>query len=194
MAKQYGVGTGLSDSPIDGDEETRRILVPIHKAINALAQRVSDLTGITGVPQADIQGLGATALHNGTLGQSFIFKAGEDIPRNRLIHLKNVGGDCVMFLASSNSASQYRCVGACIESGGVVSGARGRVLLYSGLLTGFSGLLPATLFSLGVNGLFYPGNYPVGNGMGVVGMAVDATTILMQINSPSSGASAPNGQ
>jgi hypothetical protein len=122
--------------------------LPLHRAINALAQQVSDLTGMTEVPKEDIQGLLPGIEHDGFRTRKLNFEAQEDIPYGRIIHLDATVGESKIWLADALLTNDLPAHGVCVEPAGILTGERGRVLLFQGLVGGLSGLTAGTLYWL----------------------------------------------
>jgi len=183
MSRRYRVGTGLPDFPTNGTEEQRQLLLPLHRAINALAQQVSDLTGMTEVPKEDIQGLLPGIEHDGFRTRKFNFKAQEDISYGRSIFLDGTAGESKIWLADSTVAVNRRAHGVCVEPGGITTGERGRVVLFQGLVTGVSGLTSGTLYWLATAGTV-TNVQPVGPVYfaQAVGIAISPNTLVVNID------------
>ena len=179
--KQYGIGTGLPDAPVGLDEENTKLMMPVYRALASMAQQLSDVTGVTIVPGTDIQDLGSLAQHDGFRTRKLSFEAGENITASRFIHLDNTAGESRIWQASSLNAVNRRAHGVCIEPGGIVSGSRGRVLLFQGLLAGLSGLTPGTVYYLGASGGILAIPPGAGSFVQPVGLAVSTSVLAITL-------------
>jgi len=180
--RKYGLGTGLPETPPMQDEQQFRMFLPIYQALNALAKSASDAIGLTSLDPSDIQSANPFIEFSGNLGKRLNFKAAQDIPAGRLIWLDGTSGESKMWLADATAGVNRLAYGVSVETQTVVTGTRGRVILFDGLLTGVSGLAAGTVYWLGAGGTFSPAMPGVdGWSQQKVGLALTSNSIYVQI-------------
>lgn len=121
-------------------------------------------------------------LHRASQGR-FYALASEAITYGAAVNLHPSGG--VLKIRNANATNNTKpCFGFCTAIGGIASGATGEVILFSGLLTGVSGLTIGTRYFLSTtNGLITATDPVVAGAIGqAVGIAVDTTALLFQID------------
>lgn len=150
--RRYGLGTGLPEQAPFQDEGDFRKFNPIYQALNGLAKAVSDAVGLTSIDSDELQKTGPFIEFNGNLGRRMNFVAAEQIEPARLIHLDATPGESRIWHANSQAGINRVAHGVCLEPVPTASGRRCRVMLFSGLLAGISGVTPGTIYWLGING------------------------------------------
>lgn len=183
MARKYGLGTGLPEIAPQQDENQFRMLNPLYQAVNGLAKAVSDAIGLSSLDKADIQQANSFIEFTGNLGKRMNFVAGEVIQPARLIWLDGTAGESKMWHADATSGVNRVAFGICVEAAAVQPGERGRVILFSGLLSGLSGVTPGTIYWLGAAGQFSAA-MPVASGwtQQKVGVGLTSNSIMVNIN------------
>ena len=152
MTRRYGMGTGLPEQAPFQDEGDFRKFNPLYQAISGLAKATSDAVGLTSIDSDELQNTGPFIEFNGNLGRRMNFEAGEQIEPARLIYLDTSAGESRIWHVSSQSGINRVAHGFCLEPVATTAGRRCRVMLFSGLLAGISGVTPGTIYWLGVNG------------------------------------------
>lgn len=108
----------------------------------------------------------------------FYAQATEQIAGGALVNLVNVGG--VVQVRNANATDNTKpAQGFCNTSGGVPSGTFGEFILFGGLDTLISGMVPGTVYYLSTNNGLITSVKPVaaGNIEQMVGIALDANTL-----------------
>lgn len=183
MARRYGLGTGLPEIAPHQKEEDFRLMNPVYQAISGLAKACSDAIGLTSIDKADIQNANTFIEFTGNFGKRMNFIAGAAVEPARLIWLDGTAGESKMWHADATSGINRVAYGICVESTTVQPGERGRVILFSGLLSGISGVTPGTIYWLGANGQFsaaMPG--APGWTQQKVGLGITSNSIMVNIN------------
>lgn len=152
MTKRYGLGVGLPEQAPFQDEGDFRKFNPIYQALNGLAKATSDAVGLTSIDPDELQNTGPFIEFNGNLGRRMNFVAAEQIEPARMIHLDTTAGESRIWHANSQSGINRVAHGFSLEPVATPAGRRCRVMLFSGLLAGISGVSPGTVYWLGING------------------------------------------
>jgi hypothetical protein len=122
MSSKYGIGTGLPVVPNTDDENLRQILLPVHTAVNALAQTTSDVTGKTSYSKSELQGVKSTFLYEKTGKLELIFQNNNaySMPYASLVEFFNPA--LLIIRAGSGSGR-----GIVTEPSGISPGSWGRI-------------------------------------------------------------------
>lgn len=183
MARRYGIGTGLPDIAPHQDPNQFALFNPLYQAITGLAKSVSDAIGLTVIDKEELQKVGPFIEYAGNNSKRINLEAAQQILPGRLVFLDGTAGESRMWHADATSGINRVAMGLCIESAAVEVGERGRIVLFSGLLTNVSGVTPGTIYWLGANGQFSP-SMPVTAGwtQQKVGIGINSSSIVINIS------------
>lgn len=180
--RRYGITTGVPEFPVTAEDKDFNKLLPLHRGLTALAQQVSDATGLTVIPLDEVQSAKAQSEYLLDRFGKLAFIAGETISTGQLISFDASTPESKIWKANCLSGSVKPAHGVCIEAGGIAAGTRGRVLLFRALLAGISGVVPGTVYWLGTAGQF-SAVMPAGpNLQQKVGIGISTSMIAVNIS------------
>lgn len=175
----YRVSTGLPDLPSLPDPMLNSALVPVYQAVNSLAKRVSDETGLTQVQGSELQLGSATAIYSSDRLANLVLTAGVAIAYGQLVNFDGTTPETRLRLA--DKASNLRAHAVCLEPGGIAAGSKGRVRCLPGLLTGVSGIVPGNMYWIGNGGGFFT-SYSGGAFPQPVAVGISTTALYVALN------------
>jgi hypothetical protein len=178
---QYNITSGLPDLPVGLNDKDAALVSPLYRAVTALAQQLSLLTGniqYTAAEQAQIDQLSSLIDYR---EQRIYVKALVDIPYGALITISVDGGKLAASLADASILTQP-AHGICDTIGGIATGEYGVALFSQGRTSGVSGTVLGSTYYLSLAGTMQlvmptaPGVIAqvVGTGLGSAGFYLNA--------------------
>jgi len=148
---QYNITSGLPDLPVGLNDKDAALVSPLYRAVTALAQQLSLLTGniqYTAAEQAQIDQLSSLIDYR---EQRIYVKALVDIPYGALITISVDGGKLAASLADASILTQP-AHGICDTIGGIATGEYGVALFSQGRTSGVSGTVLGSTYYLSLAG------------------------------------------
>lgn len=169
------VNSGLPNYPAGLSDKEAALLVPVYRALNGLAQQISDLTGVTAYTGLELATARPTQALVGARSNRLIVRAGTDLPYGTAVTLQASGPGFIATKASS-AATTTPCHGIVDTISGIANTDYGEIVFMTGLCPGVSGTVFGALYYLSLNGLVQtpapagPLVQLVGVGMGTYGI------------------------
>lgn len=171
---QYGINSGLPQYPTGLSDNDARQLVPLYRAINGMAQQVSDAAGLVTYSDAEL----ATAVPVMHLfaarSHRLIVQASVELAYGTAVTL-SLSGTTFVAAKASNAATSTPCFGIVDSAEGIPATGYGEIVFMSGLCPGVNGTAFGQLYYLSTAGLLQtavpatPLVQRVGIGMGAYG-------------------------
>lgn len=170
----------LARDPTGAPPEISGYLEEIYSAFYQLQLALVQYCGIAQQPSFDWPRVRPSDTIFQNNANRLYVQASEAIPQNSLISLHAVGSLLAVRLANATTNSRP-CHGFCSTDGGIASTEFGEVILYQGLITGLTGLTPATMYYLSTTagGLTSTAPVAAGNIKQVAGIALSADTLYL---------------
>lgn len=148
---EYLVSSGLPSYPAGLTDKDAALVVPLYKAVNALAQQISALSGSVQYSQAEMGSVSQLVKLKNARTQKIFVKAGEDLLYGQMLALKVVGGKIVATKASADTLTKP-ALAVCDTPTGITSGTYGEAVFMSGTTAGISGTAFGTVYYLSLAG------------------------------------------
>lgn len=181
---EFLLSAGIPSYPSGLTDKETSLVLPLYKAINALAQQLSIVSGNAQYSQGEMAEVSQlTKLSAGKINKVFV-KAAEAINYGQLMTLTVVSGKIVAYVATAtNLARPAHAV--CDKVGGIPVGGYGEAIFMQGLTAGISGSIFGSAYYLSTAGAVQITpptatgvlNQLVGIGMGSAGFYLNAETI-----------------
>jgi hypothetical protein len=150
----YGITTGLPQTPAGMENKDFSKFLPVYNALNALAQAVSIASGRVTYSQEELaqrNQLGSILTQNHRV--AYVLADGISLPFGTLVHLYLNGGGKICGEPADASTSAKPCHGIVDEPLGINPGEFGRVVVVEGYTQGITGTTFGQYYYLGVGGL-----------------------------------------
>jgi len=147
----YTISSGLPDLPVGLKDADAALVGPIYRAVNALAQQLSLLTGniqFSAAEQAQIDQLSTLIDHR---EQRIYVKALELLPYGALVTISLDGGKLSASLADATNLNKP-AHGICDTIGGIPTGEFGVIIFSQGRSAGVAGTILGTTYYLSTAG------------------------------------------
>ncbi len=181
----YTISSGLPSYPVGLTDKEAGQLVPLYRAINALAQKMSEATGSITYSQGELGSLDKLIQLTDASATRVTIKAAAAIPYGALITLTASGSDVVATVASNDSASAW-AHGICDSPSGLAIGEYGIAIFMHGKCAGVSGSVFGEQYYLSTAGAVQS-TKPTGTGIRVQPVAIGLGTAGIYLNIPSLG-------
>jgi hypothetical protein len=148
---QFNIASGLPDLPVGMNDKDAALVGPIYRAITALSQQLSLLTGnvqYSAAEQVTIDQFGSLI---DSREQRIYVKAMEDLSYGSLITLVVDGGRLAAWKADAATLTKS-AQGICDQPGGILAGAYGVALFMRGRTASVAGTTLGATYYLSVTG------------------------------------------
>ena len=176
----YLLSDGLPDLPVGLPDEQYGLVAPIYRGLVGFVQQVATKLGAVDYTQTALQEVGITELCHFTESKKVVVTAIEAVGYGKLVSLVTGTGYTEAHCRLAGNTT-YMAHGICLEPNGIALGQKGRVILFSGLVTGLAGLTPGTVYWLGGSGLYAATN-PGGTFQQRIGIAPTSSSLMLNIS------------
>lgn len=185
---QFSVSTGLPDLPSGLKDKEAGLVAPLYRAVGALAQQLSTLTGNVQFSAGELATIDQFAGLIDAREQRVYVKALETIPYGKLVSLEMSGGRVGAWLADATVLTKSAS-GICDQVGGIASGSYGTVVFMRGKSAGVAGTTLGTPYYLSTAGAIQSTsptadgvlNQMVGIGLGSAGIYLDIEPVGQRV-------------
>ena len=181
----FEISSGLPSYPVGLTDKEASQLVPIYRAINLLAQRVSLATNSTTYSQSELAGLDRFVNLTGASSSQVTIKAGAAIAYGQLVTLTASGADVVANLATNTVQTSWAHA-VCNSPSGLATGEYGSAIFMTGLCPGVTGSVFGSQYYLSTAGALQLAK-PTGTAVRVQPVAIGLGAAGVYLNIPTLG-------
>lgn len=136
---EYRITTGLPQLPVQSDEKSFGLVLPLYQAMNALAKALAQEAGAVDFNQVELAQRNQLASINTQNHKKLYALAPVAIPFGHLVNVYLDSGKLAVRDASALSASAKAAHGMVTQLDGIDAGQFGEVTLFEGYTTGVGG-------------------------------------------------------
>lgn len=177
---EWLIDSGLPMYPSGLSDEDANLVAPLYRAINAVAQQASAVTGSVQYSSQDIANLDPfTSLRSDKTSKLFV-KASENLVYGHVVNLHVVSGE--LSARRADALLGYPAHGVVDEPAGIPSGQSGQIVFMTGRAAGLAGTVLGASYFLSTGGTVQS-TPPTVDGVLVqtVGVGLDAGGIMLAI-------------
>lgn len=185
----YLLASGLPSYPSGLSDKDAALVLPLYRAINALAQQLSVVAGAVQYSSAEQAQVSQLSKLTSTANQKLTVKAGEALAYGQLLTLSVVSGKIVAMKADASTLTKPAHA-VCDTPGGIALNAFGDAVFMTGLTAGISGTVLGAAYYLSTAGTIQISptvatgvlNQVVGIGLGSAGFYLDIEPIGKRVS------------
>jgi hypothetical protein len=148
---QFNISSGLPSYPAGLPDQEAGLVLPLYRAVNSLAQHISQQSGNVEYSSQEQSGLDQFTKLTGQRTQKIFVKAAEPLGFGKLISLSLDAGKVVAHLA--NADAPIKPAHAVVDTvGGIATGSFGEAVFLNGKTSGISGTSFMVIYYLSTEG------------------------------------------
>ena len=148
---QFGVNTGLPDTPAGLSDTDYGLVVPLYRSMQSLAQYISQLSGTIEYSQDEMASIDQLTKLTDQLTRKVIVKAMEPLGYGEMISLTVDSGKLVAYRATATNLNR-KALACCDTPGGIATDRFGEAIFMQGRTDGISGTSFGTVYYLSTDG------------------------------------------
>lgn len=149
---EYNISSGLPSYPAGLSDKETAIVLPLYRAINSLAQRLSEVTGDIKYSQSELSGLNALRELTDEKYTLITVKATTALLYGRILNVQ-ASGSYLAATHANNVAPILSGHAICVEPAGIALGTFGKAIWMHGRCAGVSGTGFGNQYWLGAAGI-----------------------------------------